>query len=136
MLYCSDLYLSAMNTLSKIFQSIAFTSLFLFLSIILISCSDENTEKQQSKYDHSHAESTDMKKHLFEHIFAEQCMASESANLADKDTAKKDFAKPCMCVAVYMFKDLSAQDSYSLLNDKKQAQVLRSRYQQAAEKCL
>lgn len=125
-----------MNTLLENFKSIATIPLFILLSMLLFSCSNESTEIDKKKYDHTHAESIDMKKHLFEHIFAEQCIADETANLADKKAGQKRFAKPCMCIAVYLFKDLTAKDSYSLLNDKKHANSLREKYEEASEQCL
>ena len=125
-----------MNTPFGNFQSITTIPPFILLSGLLFSCSNESTEIDKNKYDHTHAESIDMKKHLFEHIFAEQCIADETANLVDKKAGQKRFAKPCMCIATYLFKDLTAKDSYSLLNDKTHAQSLRARYKEAAEQCL
>lgn len=77
-----------------------------------------------------------MKKHLFEHIFAEQCIAKETANSVNKQASVKQFLEPCMCVAIYMFKDLSAKGSYSLLNDKKHAKALREKHEDAVKQCL
>ena len=40
-----------------------------------------------------------------------------------------------MCIAIYLFKDIAVKDSYALLNDKKQAQALRRKYEEATKEC-
>jgi len=77
--------------------------------MVRISCSGY---ADKNKYDQPHDETTDMEKPLFEHEFAEQC------------------------VAIYLFKDLTVKDSYTLLNDKKHAQSLRNKFQEAVSQCL
>ena len=124
-----------MNTLTKAFQTLAAILSCILLSMMLTSCSgDEAADK--NNYDHTHDEATDMAKHLFEHEFAQQCVAQKTVLLVNKEAGRKRFAEPCMCIAIYLFKDLTAKDSYTLLNDKKHAQSLRSKYQEAASQCL
>ncbi len=124
-----------MNTKTKAFHTFAISLSFLFLSIVLISCSGEE-EKENHQFDHPHAKTTDMEKHLFEHEFAQQCVAKETAQLVDKEAGGKRFAKTCMCIARYLFKDLATEESYAMLNNKKHAQSLRIRYEDATEHCL
>lgn len=102
--------------------------------MVLISCSGDN-DADKNKYDHSHDEAIDMEKHLFEHEFAQQCIAKETANLVNKEAGRKRFAGPCMCIATYLFKDLVAKDSYTFLRDKKYAQSMRNKYEEAANRC-
>lgn len=123
-----------MSTLTKDFQTIAVILSYILLSMMLISCSGDDANK--NKYDHPHAETIDMEKHLFEHEFAQQCIAKETANLVNKEAGRERFADPCMCIAIYLFKDLAAKDSYTLLNDKKHVQSLRNKYEEAANQCL
>ena len=120
-----------MSTLTKAFKTLAFTLFYVFLSMIISSCSgDDDTDK--NKFDHPHAETIDFKKHLFEHEFAQQCIAKETIKLKDKKAGQERLAESCMCFATYLFKDLTAKDSYTFLNDKKHAQALRSKYEDAA----
>ena len=123
-----------MNTLTKAFHRSAAVLSCILLSMVLISCSGDDADK--NKYGHPHDETTDMEKHLFEHEFAQQCVAQKTALLVDKEAGRKRFAEPCMCIAIYLFKDLAAKDSYLLLNDKKHAQSLRNKYEDAASQCL
>ncbi|MCK5191661.1 MAG: hypothetical protein KAR12_16575 [Methylococcales bacterium] len=124
-----------MSKLTEVFQKLAVTLSYVFLSMMITSCSgEEDTDK--NKYDHPHAETIDMEKHLFEHEFAEQCIASETAKLENKEAGRERFAESCMCFATYLFKDLTAKDSYTFLNDKKHAQSLRIRYEEAVNHCL
>ena len=124
-----------MSKLTEVFQKLAVTLSYVFLSMMITSCSgEEDTDK--NKYDHPHAETIDMEKHLFEHEFAEQCIAAETAKLKNKEAGRERFAESCMCFATYLFKDLTAKDSYTLLNDKKHAQSLRIRYEEAVNHCL
>ena len=124
-----------MNTLTEVCQKLAVILSYVLLSMMITSCSgDDDTDK--NKYDHPHDKAIDMEKHLFEHEFAEQCIASETADLVNKEAGRERFAEPCMCIATYLFKDLAAKDSYTFLNDKKHAQSLRTKYEEAANHCL
>ena len=125
----------SMSTLTEVFQKLATILSYVFLSMVLISCSGDN-DADKNKYDHPHAETIDMEKHLFEHEFAEQCIATETAKLENKEAGRERFAEPCMCIAIYLFKDLAAKDPYTFLNDKKHAQSLRAKYEEAAKHCL
>ncbi len=124
-----------MIPLPKAFHSIAVILPYILLSMVLVSCSGED-DPDKNKFDHSHPETIDMEKHLFEHEFAEQCIAKETANLVDKKAGRERFSKPCLCLATYLFKDLAAKESYALLKDKKNAQNLRNKYKEAAKHCL
>jgi hypothetical protein len=124
-----------MSTLTKTFQTLAVNLPYILLSMVLISCSGDN-DADKNKYDHPHDEATDMEKHLFEHEFAEQCIATETAKLENKEAGRERFAEPCMCIAIYLFKNLAAKDSYTFLKDKKHAQSLRAKYEEATNHCL
>ena len=124
-----------MSILTKAFQTLAVILSYILLSTVLISCSSDD-DADKNKFDHPHDETTDMEKHLFEHEFAQQCIAKETANLVNKEAGRERFAEPCLCIATYLFKDLAVKDSYTLLNDKKHAQSLRNRYEEAVKRCL
>ena len=124
-----------MSILTKAFQTLAVLLSYLLLSMVLISCSEEDNANKII-YDHPHAETTDMEKHLFEHEFAQQCIAKETANLVNKEAGRERFAEPCLCIAIYLFKDLAAKESYTLLNDKQHAQSLRNKFEEAANHCF
>ncbi len=124
-----------MRHLPKAFHSLAVFLSYILLSMVLVSCSrDDDSDK--NKFDHSHPETIDMEKHLFEHEFAEQCIAKETANLVDKKAGRERFSEQCLCLATYLFKDLAAKESYALLKDKKNAQNLRNKYEKAVSHCL
>ncbi|HIG64547.1 MAG TPA: hypothetical protein EYQ43_03045 [Methyloprofundus sp.] len=111
------------------------------LALILTGCSDDEPKQQASKahnpWDHSHeAEVTDIQKHVFEHEFAAECVDREVKNSINKDNDRKRFAKPCMCVATFMMKDLTAIEAEKFLKEKKTTQSLRIRFESAAYHCL
>ncbi len=112
-----------------------------FCLLILVSgCSDDapqQVNKVHDPFDHSHDEVvTDIEKHKFEHDFAEQCIAREISQSINKDNDRKRFTKPCMCIAKYMLKDLTAVEADKFLKEKKGTQSLRIRYDNAAYHCL
>ncbi len=111
------------------------------LALILTGCSDDEPKQQASKahnpWDHSHeAEVTDIQKHVFEHEFAAECVDREVKNSINKDNDRKRFAKPCMCIATFMMKDLTAIEAEKFLKEKKTTQSLRIRFESAAYHCL
>lgn len=111
------------------------------LALILSSCSDDEPKQQASKahnpWDHSHeAVVTDIQKHVFEHEFAAECVDREVKNSINKDNDRKRFAKPCMCIATFMMKDLTAIEAEKFLKEKKTTQSLRIRFENAAYHCL
>ncbi len=88
-------------------------------------------------FDHSHdIEVTDLEKHKFEHDFAEQCVQREIKNSVNKAEDKLRYAKPCMCIARYMMKDLTAVEAEKFLKEHKNTQSLRIRFENAAYHCL
>lgn len=113
----------------------------LAISTALIACSDDDTEKtaeaEHNYFDHTHgAEVSDLKKHKFEHKFAEQCVARETKNSINKDVDKKRFEKPCLCIATRIMKDLTAIEAEKFLVEQKNTQSLRINFDEAAYFCL
>jgi len=120
-----------------------FGSLVLSLSLALIlnACSDDEpvqqTKKVHNPFDHSHdATVTDIQKHVFEHDFAEECIAREVAQSNNKEYDKQRYAKPCMCIAQFMLKDLTAIEAEKFIKENKSTQSLRIRFENAAYHCL
>jgi len=118
-------------------------SLFLAacLALTLNGCSDDEPKQQAKKvhnpWDHTHDEVvTDIQKHVFEHDFAEQCVERETRNSINKDNDRKRFAKPCMCIATFMMKDLTAVEAEKFIKENKSTQSLRIRFENAAYHCL
>lgn len=110
-------------------------------ALLLSACSDEQPKQQVKKahnpFDHSHdATVTDIQKHVFEHDFAEQCVAREVSQSVNKEYDKKRFEKPCMCIATFMMKDLTAVEAEKFLKENKNTQSLRIRFENAAYHCL
>ena len=111
------------------------------LALFLSACSDNQPEPQvkqaHNPFDHSHdAVVTDIQKHVFEHDFAEECVAREVSQSVNKEYDKKRFAKPCMCIATFMMKDLTAVEAEKFLKENKNTQSLRIRFENAAYHCL
>ncbi len=107
----------------------------LILTVSLYGCSDDDVPTKVA-FDHAHDDVTDMEKHKFEHQFAEECMEREVLNSGDPTTNKYRFEKPCMCIATYMMKDLTAVEAEKFLKEKKDTQSLRIRFESAAYHCL
>ena len=124
-----------MSILTKAFQTLAGIFCYSLLSMVLISCSGED-ETDKHVFDHPHAKNIDMEKHLFEHEFTQQCVIKKNADLTNRDVDPDRISEQCMCIATYLFKDFTAKDSYALFNDKKHAQSLRNKYEEAAKLCL
>lgn len=122
-----------MNTAKKAMQKAPTFTACMLLFVLLVSCADEVDE---NSFDHSHSKTTDMEKHPFEHEFAQQCIARETVNSVNKESDRKLFAEPCMCIATYLLKDLTAKESDKFLHEKKHAQSLRIKYETAAYNCL
>jgi len=111
------------------------------LALLLSACSDDEPKQQAAKahnrWDHSHdAVVTDVQKHVFEHDFAEQCVEREVSKSINKDNDRKRFAKPCMCIATFMMKDLTAVEAEKFLKENKSTQSLRIRFENAAYHCI
>jgi len=118
--------------------------LFVVLAVLSTSCSD-NGEKGDDKrptsaktqFDHAHGrEVSDLEKHKFEHDFAEQCIEREIARSGGKKSDRARFAKPCMCIAQYMMKDLTAKEAQKFLEEHKNTLSLQIRFENAAYHCL
>ena len=126
------------QTIKTIF---ALTAAFV-VAVSLIGCSDDKPKTVAKKaehnpFDHSHgAEVSDLVKHKFEHDFAKQCVEREIKNSINKDVDKKRYAKPCLCIATYMMKDLTAVEAEKFLKENKNTQSLRIRFENAAYNCL
>lgn len=112
------------------------------LAASITGCSDDKPKTVAKKavhnpFDHSHdADVTDLEKHKFEHDFAEQCVQREIKNSVNKAEDKIRYAKPCMCIAKYMMKDLTAVEAEKFLQEHKDTQSLRIRFENAAYHCL
>ncbi|TXK93521.1 hypothetical protein BMR02_15100 [Methylococcaceae bacterium HT1] len=128
-----------MNNKNKLCLKTIFVSAS--LALLLSACSDDEPKQEASKvhnpWDHSHdAVVTDVQKHVFEHDFAEQCVEREVSNSINKDNDRKRFAKPCMCIATFMMKDLTAVEAEKFLKENKSTQSLRIRFENAAYHCI
>lgn len=119
----------------KVIATILFSTVF---AISLSSCSDDNSSKTAGqKFDHEHGgEATDLVKHKFEHDFAKQCVEREVQNSINKDVDRERFTGPCLCIATYMMQDLTAKEAEKFLNERKNTQSLRIRFENAAYNCL
>ena len=124
-------------------NSFRFQTIFISacLALVLNGCSDDEpkqlAKKVHNPWDHSHdATVTDIQKHVFEHEFAEQCVEREVSQSINKDNDRKRFAKPCMCIATFMMKDLTAVEAEKFLKENKSTQSLRIRFENAAYHCL
>ena len=124
-------------------NSFRFQTIFISacLALVLNGCSDDEpkqlAKKVHNPWDHSHdAVVTDIQKHVFEHEFAEQCVEREVSQSINKDNDRKRFAKPCMCIATFMMKDLTAVEAEKFLKENKSTQSLRIRFENAAYHCL
>jgi len=132
-------------TFTKNFFFSALTGVVLALS--LAGCSDDEPKAVATKsapavavhnpFDHSHDEAvTDVEKHKFEHDFADQCVQRELKNSSNKEFDKVRYGTPCMCIAKYLMKDLTADEAKLFIGEHKNAQSLVIKYENAAYHCL
>jgi len=136
-------------TFTKKFFFAVLTSMVIALSVA--GCSDdeekveaEKTEKVAVKahpvhhpFDDSHdVEVTDIQKHKFEHDFAKQCVDRELKNSPNKDMDEHRYDEPCMCIATYLMKNLTAEEAEKFIDEHKNAQSLVIKYENAAYHCL
>jgi hypothetical protein len=116
------------------------------IALAVTGCSDDE-EKVAAKqataapvhnpFDHSHdTPVTDIQKHKFEHDFADQCVERELKNSTNKEFDKNRYGTPCMCIAKYLMKDLTADEAKLFLGEHKNAQSLVIKYENAAYHCL
>ena len=120
---------------------------------LLVACSDDSrstvalattppsstttTTNTTPRYDHGHGrEVTDLVKHQFEHEFADQCVEREIKNSSNPEVDRQRWTQPCMCIAQYLMKDLTAKEAELFLKQNKNTQSLRIRFEAAAYQCL
>jgi len=127
-------------TLTKNFLIVVLTSAVLALSVT--GCSDDEEQKATAKvehnpFDHSHdVVVTDVQKHMFEHEFAEECVKRELKNSVNKDVDRARYTEPCMCIATFLMKDLTADEAKKFMVEHKNTQSLVIKYENAAYHCL
>ncbi|EGW23072.1 MULTISPECIES: hypothetical protein [Methylobacter] len=132
-------------TFTKNFFFAALTSMVIALAVT--GCSDDEQKTAAAKpaaanvvhnpFDHSHdGEVTDIQKHKFEHDFASQCVDRELKNSTNKEFDKVRYATPCMCIAKFLMKDLTAEEAEKFIGEHKNAQSLVIKYENAAYHCL
>lgn len=126
------------------------------LIVILSACSSDSDDNDQSSeqtgnkalhsdsksseldyaFDHPHDESvTDMEKHKFQHIFADQCVEREIRSNPAASNNRKSLKKTCMCIADYVMKDLTAVEAEKFLDEKKHPTSLKIRFNNATYFC-
>ncbi|WP_024298780.1 hypothetical protein [Methylomicrobium lacus] len=124
----------------------------LVLAFTLTACSDDEDKQAPSAreaeniqtagdvhnpFDHTHdVPVTDVRKHKFEHDFAAQCVDRELKNSTDKEADKARWERPCMCIATFMMKSLTAEEAEKFLDEHKNTQSLVIKYENAAYHCL
>lgn len=117
----------------------------LILAASISGCSDDEQKTAEVKpapaahnpFDHSHdTPVTDIQKHKFEHDFADQCVQRELKNSTNKEFDKNRYSTPCMCIAKFLMKDLTADEAKLFLGEHKNAQSLVIKYEAAAYHCL
>lgn len=106
----------------------------LILSATLTACSDDKSKQASS--DHKHSKEVNMVKHKFEHQFAEQCIQRELKNSDNKQNVRNRFAKPCMCIAKRVMKDLTTVQAEKFVNEKKNTHTMTMNFDEAAYFCL
>ncbi|MFU8789267.1 MAG: hypothetical protein ACNA7G_09570 [Methylobacter sp.] len=118
----------------------ALTGILIVLTVA--GCSDDKATTAapaaaHNPFDHSHdVEVTDVQKHKFEHDFAAQCVQREIKNSANKEADKQRYTEPCMCIAKFLMKDLTAEEAKKFIGEHKNAQSLVIKYENAAYHCL
>ena len=124
----------------------------LVLAFMLTACSGDEDNPQPSAaaakkmqtagdvhnpFDQTHDEPvTDVQKHRFEHDFAAQCVDRELKNSTDREADKARWERPCMCIATFMMKNLTADEAEKFIEEHKNTQSLVIKYESAAYHCL
>jgi len=115
----------------------------LFIATLLTACSDDKAQEEaktkalHNYFDHTHGDDvSDLVKHKFEHKFAEQCVKREIKDSVNKEDDRKRYAKPCLCIATRIMKDLTAVEAEKFLVEKKSTQSLKMSFDEAAYFCL
>jgi hypothetical protein len=105
----------------------------LFISTLLTACSDDEPE---IKFDHPHSNIGSLKKHTFEHKFADLCVERELKNSINKKEDKKRVEKSCLCIATRIMRNLTEVEAEKFLVEKKNTQSLKMSFDEAAYFCL
>lgn len=105
----------------------------LFISLLLSACADNEPE---ITFDHSHTNIGNLKKHTFEHQFANQCVERELKNSTNPKEDKKRFAKSCLCIATRIMRNLTEVEAKKFLVENKHTQSLKMSFDEAAYFCL
>lgn len=116
-------------------------------ALTLAGCSDDQEPKKEPKatmtkpehnpFDHTHdVEVTDVQKHKFEHDFAQQCVQRELEHSVNKAEDEARWKEPCMCIATYLMKDLTAEEAGKFIHEHKNTQSLVIKFESAAYHCL
>jgi hypothetical protein len=127
-------------TFTKKFFFAAITSLVMVVTITGCSDNEHKTATattEHNPFDHSHDfPVTDIQKHKFEHDFAKQCVQNELRNSVNKELDEERYTKPCMCIATYMMKDLTAQEAKKFITEHENPRSLQIKFDSAAYHCL
>lgn len=105
----------------------------LLMTVFLTTCSDD---KETITFNHAHINESNLKKHTFEHKFAEQCVKRETRNSVNKKKDKKHYTKPCMCIAKRIMKNLTTVEAEKFLVEKKNTHSLKMSFDEAAYFCV
>ncbi len=109
----------------------------LFVLVLLSACSDDKSKDNKISFDHPHgSEISSLKKHTFEHKFAEQCVERELRNSINQKEDRKRFTKPCLCIATRMMRNLTDVEAEKFLVEKKNTHSLKMSFDEAAYFCL
>jgi ribosomal protein L14 len=118
------------------------------MCLTVTGCSEEKDQKadlqkslvtktEHNPFDHSHdVQVTDVEKHKFEHDFAQQCVQRELRNSTDKAADEARWQEPCMCIATYLMKGLTADEAGKFITEHKNTQSLVIKFENAAYHCL
>lgn len=123
-------------------KNLFFAATSLIIALSVAGCSDDEQKvvaaaPVHNPFDHSHdTPVTDVQKHKFEHDFADQCVNRELKNSTNKEFDKVRYATPCMCIAKFLMKDLTADEAQLFIGEHKNAQSLVIKYEAAAYHCL
>jgi len=110
----------------------------IFMATTLTGCSDDKSGRSASgSMSHTHNPPiANMKKHSFEHKFADQCVKRELKNSINKKADRKRFEKSCLCIATRIMKDLDEVQAEKFLKEKKNTHTMRLSFDEAAYFCL
>ncbi len=103
-----------------------------YLSFVLI-CSACHAEKAQNMQADNIAMNA---KTRFKSQFTDECLARESADSLNPEETRERFQKSCSCVADRMAEGLTEKQAAKYLDQKKNTQSMRIRFDNAAYKCL